>query len=185
MIEITGDMFNPKTWENKSGEFSRITADALCFTTNGYIGADGKAVMGRGSAHQIANIFPEIKLILGSYLLEFGNHVHLFPFKFDKMHLVSFPVKPDYVFPKKDRSNIVSHMRQGVTDSKRFPGWVSIANVDLIKQSCKELVKITNNHKWTKVVLPKPGCGAGGLNWDIVGNEICNLLDNRFFIISL
>jgi len=72
-------------------------ADAICITTNGYVKANGHAVMGRGCAREAAERFGRLPMILGKKLKEAGNvpqqllpvvHNHAATF------ILSFPVKP-------------------------------------------------------------------------------------------
>jgi hypothetical protein len=56
------------------------------------------------------------------------------------------------------------------------------ARIDIIVQSAKELVKLADHNKWSKVYLPRPGCGAGELTWADVKPAIENILDNRFIV---
>jgi len=54
----------------------------------------------------------------------------------------------------------------------------------LIKTSATQLVVITNVYGWHKVVLPRPGCGAGELSWPAVKAELDQILDDRFYSIT-
>lgn len=59
------------------------------------------------------------------------------------------------------------------------------ADIKLIEQSCKELVALVNEKGWHKVVVPRPGCGGGGLVWSEVKPVVAKHLDDRFHVISL
>lgn len=54
----------------------------------------------------------------------------------------------------------------------------------LIEQSCQELVQLTNQNKWSQVIVPRPGCGGGGLSWAEVEPILERYFDNRFTIIT-
>ena len=55
----------------------------------------------------------------------------------------------------------------------------------LIERSCRELMALTNQQGWSQVVLPRPGCGGGGLEWRNVRSILERHLDERFLIIAL
>jgi hypothetical protein len=143
------------------GDLWEINADARCITTNGIIKKNGDAVMGAGLAKEAAIRYPQLPLLLGSALFSAGNRVHLLlPMKQTDWHhnwLVSFPTKNDW----KDKSDM-----------------------DLIAKSCKELVRMSDNMRWRKVLLPRVGCGLGQLSWDDVRVVLEEFLDNRFVVVS-
>jgi hypothetical protein len=60
------------------------------------------------------------------------------------------------------------------------------ANPDLrlIRRSAEELRAMADRHGWTRVVVPRPGCGGGGLAWSEVRPLLEDILDDRFTIIT-
>ena len=135
--------------------------EILCITTNGTIKKNGDAVMGRGIALEAKNRFPYIESKLGSQLQKYGNHIHLLE-----------------VIKREDAS---------VTTLCSFPvkhNWQEKADIELIKKSCLELIELIDDAPFhINVLLPRPGCGNGGLNWEDVKREIEPLLDDRFYIV--
>ena len=138
----------------------KFRAAAVVITTNGKVKKNGEAVMGRGCAREAALRFPTLASDLGKLISNTGNHVYALrnvalavatPDEIDEMPkalaaawtttLVSFPVKDT---------------------------WQEPAKIDLIVRSAGELVELTNQHGWDKVVMPRPGCGNGQLGWDII-----------------
>ena len=57
-------------------------------------------------------------------------------------------------------------------------------DIRLIEQSCRELVDLVDYKGWQKVVVPRPGCGGGGLDWAEVQPILQKHFDERFFVIE-
>lgn len=139
-----------------TGNLWDVEADVRVITTNGFIKRDGRAVMGRGVALQAVNKDPELPGLLGALLQDRGN----VPMPIDSMagHLITLPVKHN---------------------------WYEPASLDLIETSIHRLVKIVDDRLWKVVVMPRPGCGNGQLDWKDVKPLIEPLLDDRFVIVNL
>lgn len=147
-------------------------ADLLVITTNGAVRQDGKAVMGRGVAKQAATRWPNLPGLLGDALQQSGNHVADLWKPSCWPTIVSFPVKHH---------------------------WREPADVELIERSVGELVELTGRLGARLVVLPRPGCGNGGLDWvsvsvhdvqvgstfELLGvrDMLVDRLDNRFMVV--
>lgn len=134
--------------------------DAVCVTTNGeWRTKDGAAIMGRGTAQQAAGRCQALPKALGALLRVAGNHV----FVFETCDRVVVPL---VTFPAKHR-------------------WRQSADLNLIERSARELVALTDRRGWRRVVLPRPGCGAGGLRWRDVAPRLAPILDDRFYAIAM
>ena len=59
-----------------------------------------------------------------------------------------------------------------------------VPEMRLIEQSCRELVELANDKGWQKVVVPRPGCGGGGLGWADVKIILARHFDERFHVIT-
>ncbi len=164
MREVRGDLFNP-----------RGSVDAICLTTNGMVKQDGSCVMGRGCAAQAKTRWPGIEHVLGSKITGLDNHVHL---------LTQF--QPVCLFLPVDKVNFDYETVPLDYHVVSFPvkhHWRDQADLDLIKRSAKELISLVDGLGWSKVVIPRPGCGAGRLTWKTVKTALKPLLDDRFYVI--
>lgn len=163
--------------------------DAICLTTNGFLKSNKHAVMGRGVAKQAAMKWPELPYAIGKILAEKGNHVAVAATGDVDAHVYSvvmFPVKPVSEVCALACSNVVKHKRADFMPGDIVPGWACLANTNIIRRSCEELVKLTDERKWLRVVLPKPGAGAGELNYEqLVEPILVKYLDDRFYVIDL
>lgn len=118
-------------------------------TTNGAVRKDGACVMGRGCAREAAERFPRLPYQLGQHIKQHGNKVCIFL----SYHLISFPVKHH---------------------------WREKADLHLIQESVGTLGEFLDAILDPKdvVVMPRPGCGNGGLDWNNVRPLLVGLPDN-------
>lgn len=170
MIEVTGDLF----------EYVG-SANAIGITTNGFVKNDGRCVMGRGCAKKAVQYWPTIAKILGSAIKKNGNIVNMLG-TVEGTYILSFPVKP--IVKKFDGTNAVKYMSRKFKINNEIPGWACLADPVLIEQSAKQLVELTNKNGWSNVILPRPGCGAGELNWVNVKSILEKYFNNRFYSIT-
>jgi hypothetical protein len=63
--------------------------------------------------------------------------------------------------------------------------WKQDADLDLIATSCAQLTQKLNLYRVKQVFLPRPGCGAGKLEWRQVKAVIAPLLDNRVVVVNV
>jgi hypothetical protein len=130
----------------------------ICITTNGAVRRDGACVMGRGIAKQAAQRFPRLPYDVGKLLKSSFLHPMLLP----EYRLVTFPVKHH---------------------------WSELADLQLIENSATWLMAANTEISipaFAKgVYLPRPGCGNGGLTWDVVRPVIAPILDDRFTVVEI
>ena len=166
----------------KRGNIFYEDCDALCITTNGYVKKNGEAVMGRGCALDATKQLPKLPKILGHHLIVNGNQVYYLTHVND-VAVVSFPTKPVEA-PYVDGLRIVKSMADKYKLGDYVPGWALQSDLSLIASSCIQLVNLTNAYGWEKVVLPRPGCGAGELNWEDIKPILKDYLDDRFVVMT-
>ncbi len=161
-------------------------SNAICITTNGSIKKDRTLVMGAGIAGSLKKEFPGIDSVFAQKIAKFGHKTLLItqvnirsP---QKCNIVSLPTKPGTQHTFISEYQVMNRYK----DNVRYPmqGWMYKSSLSLITKSARELVNLTDKHKWTRVLLPRPGCSNGGLQWNIVKEQI-SFLDNRFIICSL
>jgi hypothetical protein len=139
------------------GNLWDFEAEAVVITTNGTVKNNGECVMGRGCAREAADKFPGLAKELGELIEEFGNRVFALGGHGER-YLYTFPVKNN---------------------------WWEIANLDLIERSTKQLFDLVDKtYKDNTIVLPRPGCGNGKLEWKEVKPILERYLDDRFYVIT-
>lgn len=180
--------------EIKGNLFDQINADAICITTNGFVKKSGEAVMGRGNAKEAKTLWPGIEYRLGSLIDAMGNvpnvlteedrgqismDNYILPY-----HVVSFPVKVDKGIASLSKANVIEPARFKFNAEQDVPGFYMKASLPLIEMSAKRLKDIADLKGWKRVILPRPGCGNGELEWNQVRDSLDKILDGRFFSIS-
>lgn len=130
------------------GDLWTYPADWRVITTNGTIKKDGSIVMGRGCASEAKEKYPKLPKLLGDFIKLAGN----IPCSFPEHKLITFPVKHN---------------------------WWEKADPQLIKKSITHFQEIIALHyPQTEIVMPRPGCGNGGLKWEDVKPLLESLTDN-------
>jgi len=159
MKEITGNIFDPN-----------LGADAICVTTNGVVKSNGELVMGAGIAKQFAERYPGLAKALGDHISTYGNRVCHIGHRPSINQLKADPTLKGwdiFSFPTKHH-------------------WRDPSDLKLIAQSARTLVLGLDKFwpEYKKIILPRPGCGLGGLKWADVKAVIEPILDDRFYIIT-
>lgn len=131
----------------------------IVITTNGCVRKDGAAVMGRGIAAQTKDRIPDFPYLLGHHIVVSGNTVGVF----SNERIITMPVKHN---------------------------WWERANLELIEKSAAGLSALCST--WVSrlhlppmvVYMVRPGCGNGGLSWEVVKPILEKYLDDRFVVIE-
>lgn len=152
-----------KEFTNQQGEKLRVTIPHLN--------------MGGGQARQALDMVPHLDEIWGA-VVHLNQRIESVK---ASMATSFYPLIP-YVNTSSDTS-----LRYTLI---AFPTKVSVADatadIDLIKTSAEKLMEFLNlNPDISEVILPRPGCGIGGLDWDSqVRPVIDEIVDDRVTVIT-
>lgn len=141
------------------GDLWTHPATIRVITTNGSLKANGSAVMGRGCALEAARRYPGIPPRLGGLLKRYGNVPFLLWLDREAdCWVATMPVKHD---------------------------WRRAADLGLIEESAHRLTTHLLLRSNDTVVVPRPGCGYGGRDWEReVRPILAPILDDRFTVIT-
>ncbi len=81
--------------------------------------------------------------------------------------------------------NHVSHLGYNIISFPTKYHWRQDSDIELIKRSAQELVTLLRNNPAKRILLTRPGCGNGNLQWEAVKPVIQEILtDNKFIIMT-
>jgi len=84
----------------------------------------------------------------------------------------------------KDQGNHVFDLGNGiVTFPVEETPW-SLPDLRIITRSAQELRALADCSGWQRIIVPRPGCGGGGLAWKDVQPLLAPWFDERFTVIS-
>ncbi len=165
MREVVGDI-----WDYYNDNYN------ICIPTNGGVEGvqqSGPAVMGAGVAWQAAERFPEISETLGDYIRKAG-WLGVYELRW---HIWCFPTKPDWAYWRG------MPVDEKVRISHRCPGWLAKSVPGIIEVSLAILNSLHYTTKVDEFILPRPGCGCGGLDWKDV-KPLCKKYGDWLTVIS-
>lgn len=131
-------------------------ADAGCITTNGSL---VRLTQGRFRGVMGRGIARQAKQRYPDLEARLGAHIGEYGNHVGVFHagLVAFPVKHT---------------------------WEQKADLTLIERSAGELILLAHKRNWQRVLLPRPGCGNGGLRWEDVRPLLTELLPDTVVIVE-
>lgn len=127
----------------------------VLITTNGTVRNDGHLVMGAGCALEAMQRISGLAKGLGTAVKKSGNKMFSFGAGKNGPRLLTFPVKHN---------------------------WYEKADLKLIRLSASKLNHMARRYPELKFVLPRPGCGNGGLKWETVKPLLKDLPENVLVI---
>lgn len=154
MKEIKGDLWAFLNKENH----------VICILTNSDVKANGKAVMGRGCALQATRRFPALAGELGKLLSKKGT-------------LANDPRFRLLRTLDKGRRLLIT---LGIFPTKQ--NWWNKARLGIINRAALDMKRIATMFPKTTFILPRPGVGNGGLEWEKVKPLLEKLPDNVLVI---
>jgi O-acetyl-ADP-ribose deacetylase (regulator of RNase III) len=83
-----------------------------------------------------------------------------------------------------ERGNHVTYLGDGIVNFPVEHTPYETPDMQLIERSARELVFLADSMGWETVVVPRPGCGGGGLEWNEVRPILERHLDGRFLVIT-
>ncbi len=82
------------------------------------------------------------------------------------------------------RGNHVFEVVEGIVNFPVEHHWLENPDLRLIERSAAELVALADARGWLEVIVPRPGCGGGGLEWAVVRSILERHFDDRFRVIA-
>ena len=83
-----------------------------------------------------------------------------------------------------EKGNHVHCLAEGIVSFPVEENPWSAPDLKLIARSARELRDLADGMGWRRIVVPRPGCGGGGLDWSEVRPVVAEFFDDRFFVIT-
>ena len=84
----------------------------------------------------------------------------------------------------REHGNHVHLMGEGIVSFPVEESAWACPELRLISRSALELRHLSDREGWERVVVPRPGCGGGGLDWREVRPLLDRYFDHRFLVVS-
>jgi len=147
--------------------------NGVCCTINTVVKSNGDLVMGAGIAKAFASKFPNLPRI-------WGTKISQWPQSFTNIIVTPYCGLPSHLLTQPKNAFIYDCCFIAFPTKHHYK---NSSDIKLIERSAKQLALVTDAMCWTKVLLPRPGCGCGSLQWSDVKEVLADILDKRFDII--
>lgn len=84
-----------------------------------------------------------------------------------------------------ENGNHVHHLGEHLVSFPVEHSPYEVPDLGLVERSAGELVALADEAGWTAIVVPRPGCGGGGLSWNEVRPLLGRHFDDRFLVITV
>jgi hypothetical protein len=84
----------------------------------------------------------------------------------------------------RDNGNHVQLLGDGLVSFPVEDSAWSLPDMRLIARSAAELLQLADKEGWDAIVIPRPGCGGGGLAWEEVMPLLTDCFDGRFIVMD-
>lgn len=84
----------------------------------------------------------------------------------------------------REQGNHVHKLGNGLVSFPVEESAWSLPDLRLIARSAGELKELASCEGWRNIIVPRPGCGGGGLAWPEVRSILLEQFDDRFLIID-
>ncbi len=82
------------------------------------------------------------------------------------------------------RGNHVHYLGEDVVSFPVEENPWSVPDPALIRRSARELRALADVMGWRYIIVPRPGCGGGGLDWKEARPLVAEVFDDRFHVIT-
>lgn len=169
------------------GDILLVGADAVCIPINGFVGENDAHVLERGVAtHVDSYVFNGVSRIIGATLSTHGLHTNIIEVWEDEPYeevLIIFPVKPTSVICASE-DDIVPAARGRFSVGDMLPGWAAVPDMNLVRQSCNELMQIVDDHYFETVAVPALDYGVDGRRRGDFLRIYEEIFDDRIWVVN-
>lgn len=163
--------------------------DALVFPAHGYVLYTGELMILEGPSKKAKDKWGSYPSKLGHMIQMHGSHCFMlsktkkkeirFGVSKLKYHLVHFPIQPNGGISTE--LNVQSEYKTQYKKGFPVPGWAMRVDLDLVKQSCKEMSELAKVRHWKKVVIAQPAVSEN--TWKKMRKVMRKYLDKRFTVV--